>query len=148
MTQIQLEVQFVNFQWSYLDKSVCWKTFKKSHYQTSVESWNPDQQSNEQWRNKILKLQQQLQAACCFEVNPQSLCLFQEINGITAALAEELFHKGLFPFWPLTSVLSSSVSTTLLTINETPSVECCVSTLCRGFLSVVVTVLINSRDKE
>lgn len=44
--------------------------------------------------------------------------LFQEINGITAALAEELFHKGTLPLSPLTSYLSSSV---LLTINESHS---------------------------
>lgn len=47
--------------------------------------------------------------------------LFQEINGITAALAEELFHKGLPLSWPLTSYLSSRVSTTGLTFNETSS---------------------------
>lgn len=26
------------------------------------------------------------------------MCVFQEIDGITAALAEELFYKGGFPF--------------------------------------------------
>lgn len=37
---------------------------------------------------------------CYFGGNPvfnELSFLFQEINGITAALAEELFHKGLLP---------------------------------------------------
>lgn len=55
----------------------------------------------------------------------ETVFVFQEINGITAALAEELFNKGQLLSSPLTCFLSSCVSTTVLTINETPSVSCC-----------------------